>query len=271
MSHAFADLVAPLDALLLKGDDDPATRAIMTAALVLESPPDADRLSEAFERASRSVPRMRQRVVETDWPLGRARWVQDDLFDVADHIRRVGAPGDGSVEAVLAMAAGSATAAFDPARPLWDATLATGVIGGRAVLVLRVHHAIADGVRALHMLANLLDLEAEASKGEMPSLKARGPWLQAARDHVVHTTSQTILTSQRRASSNFRLAMDAVWRPLEAVTGAASYANSALRTYGHEGAEPSPLLSARSRARKFATLEFPSRTCAQSPRQTTPR
>ena len=53
MSHYLADLVAPLDALLLKGDADPATRAIMSAALVLDSAPDVDVLGETFERASR--------------------------------------------------------------------------------------------------------------------------------------------------------------------------------------------------------------------------
>ena len=36
MTHYVADLVAPLDALLLKGDADPSTRAIMNAALVLK-------------------------------------------------------------------------------------------------------------------------------------------------------------------------------------------------------------------------------------------
>jgi diacylglycerol O-acyltransferase / wax synthase len=256
VSHILAELVAPLDALLLRGDGDPTTRAIMTAALVLEHPPDEARLSEAFERASRSVPRMRQRVVRPDRGLGHARWADDDLFDVTDHVRRVGAPGDGSVDSVLAMAAEFATAPFDPARPLWEAIVVTGVVGSVAVVVLRVHHAIADGVRAIHMLANLLDLEADPSRGEMPPLEARGPWLQAAREHVVQTTSKAISTSQRRASSTVRIVLESAWRPLEAVTSAAAYANSALRTYGREGAEPSPLLGARSRARRFAVLRF---------------
>ena len=126
MSHFFAELVAPLDALLLKGDDDPTTRAIMSSALVLGNPPDIARLTDAFERATRAVPRMRQRVVGPGWSQGRAKWVQDDKFDVSDHLRSVGAPGDGSVAAAISMAGDSSTAPFDPARPLWDATLVTG-------------------------------------------------------------------------------------------------------------------------------------------------
>ncbi len=257
MSHYLADLVAPLDALLLKGDADPTTRAIMCAALVLAGTPEPARLTHAFERASRAVPRMRQRVTTSGWPLGRAKWVPDDAFDVGEHIRRVGAPGDTSVEAVLDMASESATSPFDPARPLWDATLVTGVAGDRAVLLLRVHHAIADGVRALHMLANLLDLEPDPATEDLVTLEQRGSGFKAARDHVVRTSSQTVLTSQHRANSLARLMVGGTFRPVETVSTAASYANSALRTYGHGSADPSPLLRARSRARKFATLEFP--------------
>ena len=117
------------------------------------------------------------------------------------------------------------------------------------------------------MMANLLDLEAEPAKGDMPAVEAPEPWLQATRHRVVQSTSHTILTGQRRAASTVRVALESAWRPLEAVTSAASYANSALRTYGREGAEPSSLFRARSRARRFATLQFPLaavRSCAKA-------
>ena len=258
MSHYLADLVAPLDALLLKGDADPSTRAIMNAALVLSSAPDVDLLGETFERAARAVPRMRQRVVDSGWSRRRATWVPDDEFDVMGHIRQVGAPGDGSVSAVLAMASGYATAPFDPARPLWDATLVTGVEGGRAVLLLRVHHAIADGVRALHMMANLLDLEPHPSRDELPALEQRGSGIRAVGERWVRTTSQVMATRQHRADSLARLMVEASWRPLESISGAGRYARSALRTYASRGAEPSPSdAGTRSRARTFAVLEIP--------------
>ena len=257
MTHYLADLVAPLDALLLKGDADPSTRAIMNAALVLSSAPDSDALGEAFERASRAVPRMRQRVVDGGWSWGRATWVPDNAFDVKGHVREVGAPGDRTVSAVLAMASSFATAPFDQARPLWDATLVTGVEGGRAVLLLRVHHAIADGVRALHMMANLLDLEPHPSRDELPALEQRGSGIRAVGERWMRTTSQVMSTRQDRADSLARLMLEASWRPRETISGAGRYARSVLRTYAQGGADPSPLLRSRSRARRFAVLEFP--------------
>ena len=62
MSHYLADLVAPLDALLLKGDADPSTRAIMNAALVLT----ARRTTTRWVRHS-SGPREQCRACGNEW------------------------------------------------------------------------------------------------------------------------------------------------------------------------------------------------------------
>ncbi len=257
MTHYLADLVAPLDALLLKGDADPSTRAIMNAALVLRDEPDGATLAEAFERASRAVPRMRQRVIGDGWSWGRATWVPDEAFDASGHVRHVGAPGDGTVSAVLTMAAGFATAPFDPAKPLWDAFLVSGVEGGRAVLLLRIHHAIADGVRALHMLANLLDLDPHPTKEELPALEQRGAGIRRVGERWVQTTSQVMATRQGRADSWARLMLETSLHPRDSVLGAGRYARSVMRTYATGGADPSPLLRSRSRTRGFAALELP--------------
>ena len=256
-SKALVDLVAPLDALLLKGDADPSTRAIMTAALVMDRPPEFHRLTDAFERASLAVPRMRQRVSNAPWALGHhAEWAEDDQFDVRYHVRRVGAPGDRSLQAVLSMASDCATAPLDPARPLWDASLVGGLDDGRAVLLLRAHHAIADGVRAIHMMANLLDLEENPTREPIPTLVPREPGLRDAAGRMVRTASQAMLTNQQRAGTFTRAMLKNALSPIESVTGAAGYARSTLRTFGSGGAEPSPLLQQRSRARSFGTIEL---------------
>jgi diacylglycerol O-acyltransferase len=252
-----ADIVAPLDALLLKGDADPATRAIMTTALVLSAPPDPARLYAAFERASHAVPRMRHRV-KRSWALpGRNEWAVDEEFDLAYHVRFVGAPGDGSLSATLAMASFGSTAPFDTARPLWDASLVEGLDDGRAVLILRAHHAIADGVRAIHMLANLLDLEPNPSANEAQSL-AQVPDLQHSRftDALTRGAAQSIATRQERVEWLTRAAVNLATRPAGAIAETTAYARSALRTFDSGHAKPSPLLQTRSRARRFESLDL---------------
>ncbi len=48
---------------------------------------------------------------------------------------------------------------FDRAQPQWGLALVRGLAGGRAAIVIKVHHAIADGVGFVLMLAAFTDLE----------------------------------------------------------------------------------------------------------------
>ena len=266
-SKHLTGIVAPLDALLLKGDADPATRAIMGSALVLDQVPEFDRLTDAFDRASRAVPRMRERVVSSSWSLGQPHWVTDDHFDVLDHVRQTGAPGDGSLDAALSMASASATAPFDPARPLWDALLVSGLEDGRAVVFLRVHHAVADGVRALHMMAHLLDLEPNPSKPELPVLEQQGSSLRRASGRVVRTASQTMLSHQLRARDTALATFHSSMRPVSSAWGAAAYVRSAIRAMGSGGPRPLPCCRLEAGLEGSGPSSFPSMTCAAARRR----
>src|SRR3954451_6626277 len=151
--------MAPMDALLLKGDADPGTRAVMTAVFVLEHSPNWELLNDIVESASWQVPRLRQRVVTPALPVGPPAWSPDTEVDLRFHLRRVAVGGSGTMDDVLELAAIGATAPFDSARPLWDATLVEGLPDGEAAFILRAHHSIADGLGALQMLLALVDPE----------------------------------------------------------------------------------------------------------------
>ena len=70
------------------------------------------------------------------------------------------------------MAQAMATSGFDPALPLWEAVLVEGVDGDRAALVMKVHHALIDGVGGLAVLAQLFD-SPDAERPRVPSSAAR--------------------------------------------------------------------------------------------------
>jgi diacylglycerol O-acyltransferase len=249
------DLTA-LDELLLKGDAWPTKRAIITLALVLSEPPATGRLESAFDRAISAVPRMRQRVAHSAWLAGRASWVDDKEFDRAYHLRRIGAPGDGSLEAALDWASGGATTPFDPARPLWDAVLIERLADGRALVVIRIHHAIADGVRAIQMVATLLDLEPSP---QLPPLDPGVVYTEISPNtaQLLRATGRVWVTNPLRAGALVRSGIGASLHPVRTAGNAMSYVRSALRTVDRADANPSPLLSGRSSARRFATIEVP--------------
>jgi diacylglycerol O-acyltransferase len=246
----------PLDALLLKGDADPSTRAVMTGALLLQGLPAPDRLRAAFAAATQAVPRMRQRVV-TPLPMGLAHWVTDNV-DLDYHVRRVGVPAGASLASALGIASAVVNAPLDPARPLWEATVVEGLEGGRSLVLLRAHHAIADGIRALEILAALLELEPDAARPAGPQLlepprRRFSLSLSAARG----ASRQALVSSYDASRAASTLARQLASRPTETLSQGAQYVASVARLFSTSGATPSPVLRDRSRVRRLAALEAP--------------
>ena len=102
------------------------------------------------------LPRLRQRVFD-DRP--RPRWVPAEQFDVDDHYHYDDLGGSADRGDVLARAQQWVRQPFDRSRPLWQLGIFSGLADGRGALVLKLHHAIADGVGLMLMLAAMADLE----------------------------------------------------------------------------------------------------------------
>jgi len=176
------------DALLWTIGRDPVLRTTVVAVMVLDRAPRFADVRARVEELSLDVPRLRSRVVPAPLGWGRPTWEADEGFDLDLHLRRVVAASPATVRTVLDLAQVMGTTAFDPALPLWEAVLVEGVDGGRAALVIKLHHSLVDGVGGLAMVAQLLDRHrqprrAETSHAPRPAVPAPGagaPWAQAA-------------------------------------------------------------------------------------------
>ncbi len=278
MTPPAPDELAPLDELMLKADADPALRTVVTGVLVLDDAPDWERLVSAFGAATVKAPRLRQKVVAPLLPVGPAEWVPDARFELGYHLRRMAAPGDGNLPDVLDAVSATATAPFDRARPLWEATLFEGMPRG-SVLVMRAHHALADGVGAMEILAALLDLQPDAPGGPAPAgaepvpaggiaadptpaglLLARLADLpQQLAGGLLQLADLPQQLAGRLGQGDLSLGTVAgrlVLLPGESVTRLTSWTSSLRRLMTADGAAPSALLQARSRARRFAALDL---------------
>ena len=157
------------DAFSWHMERDPALRSTVVAIIWLDRAPDWDVLAARIDRMSRSMPGLRQRVVEPPFRLTVPRWSYDPHFDLDWHLRRVTAPVSGRRDAVLQFARRSAMGAFDRDRPLWELTLVEDIDGGEAALVLKIHHSLSDGVGGMRLLAVMFDLQRDPpGLGEMP-------------------------------------------------------------------------------------------------------
>ena len=124
---AFEDRMSDSDALMWSIEKDPMLRSTITTVVVLEGPVDLDRLHRTFERASRMIPRLRQRVRSNPLSIAPPRWEIDPNFDLRYHLRTARVPGAGTMGDLLGMAAPIAMQGFDRARPLWEATVVDGL------------------------------------------------------------------------------------------------------------------------------------------------
>jgi diacylglycerol O-acyltransferase / wax synthase len=116
-----------------------------------------------------AVPRLRRRLVRAPFGAGGPIWVDDTGFDIGNHVREVSCPSPGDEEALLDTALGVAMRPLPRDAPLWAAAYVGGVAGGRAALVLVLHHALADGVGGLAVLAGLVDPPGGPSQSGEPS------------------------------------------------------------------------------------------------------
>ena len=163
------DPLDPADAVLWDIEHDPLLRSTIVAVSELDQAPSWDRLVARMERVSRLLPRLRERVVDAPLGIGPPRWVVDEHFDLAFHLRRARCPAPGDLRAVLDMAQPAAMASFDQCRPLWEFTLVEGMADGRAALIQKIHHSLTDGVGGVELALLILDDHADVPEGDLPA------------------------------------------------------------------------------------------------------
>lgn len=136
------------------------------------------------------LPRLRQRLATVPFGIGRPVWIDDDRFDISNHIDAVDLPVPGDEETLLALAATIVMIPLDRDRPLWHLRFIVGLDGGRIALVERAHHAMVDGVSGVDVSAVILDASPDAAQPTATSWKPNPPpsamalVLDAARDRL---------------------------------------------------------------------------------------
>ncbi|HRC40148.1 MAG TPA: wax ester/triacylglycerol synthase family O-acyltransferase [Tetrasphaera sp.] len=242
------------DQLLHRSEGDPRRRSSLLSIELLASAPDWDRVLEGFERASRVIPRLRQRVVIPTAPTTAPRWVIDADFDLRYHMRRVRLPGAGTLRELLDFAEQVYMTPLELSRPLWRVTLVEGLEGGTAALLVQMSHSITDGVGAVEMFGHLYDLTPQGRTVPMPDLPV--PVDLEPSDLTVQGVKDLPWRSLSLARTALGVGARAARDPLGTVVGAADYAASLRRVLGAVAeARPSPLLAGRGLQRRMLTLD----------------
>jgi len=127
--------------------------------------PDLARLRAVLGPRVRAIPRLCQRVQPTRWGEGRPVWV-DCPVDLSRHIRAL--PPVAGREGFTTLCGQLLSVRLPRDRPLWDLLVVPGVDPDHLGVVLRVHHAVADGLSLVRLAAELFD-PPEGSDGAAPA------------------------------------------------------------------------------------------------------
>ena len=170
---------------------------------------------------------LRYQLVDIPWQLHHPMWQENCEVDLDYHLRRVRVPAPGGRRELDGVIGEVASTPLDRSRPLWEFHFAEGLSGGRFALIGKVHHALADGVASVNLLARAMDLkdtttdepEAEASvtpsTGDLLRAAARDHTRQIAelpaliRDAAVGLTRVRRRTRERGAHPDLATAFDA--------------------------------------------------------------
>ena len=152
------------------------------------------------------VPRLRQRLLRTPPGCGRPIWVDDTTFDVRRHLDRLACGSPGDIPALLAAVMPVVLRPLSRERPMWRAAIVDGLADGSTALVLVLHHALADGIGGLAVLADLVD-----PAGEEPAPTWFPQPTPTTRELAADTTRERLraLGSIRRSWRELRSAMSA--------------------------------------------------------------
>jgi len=240
-------------------ENDPLLRQTMTAVLVLDQPPDREVLLERLERASRTLPPLRHRLVEVPLRLSTPRWLVDPNFDLSYHARWIGAPRGGSIDGVLEFARQSTMSGLDRERPLWTITVVEGLQGGQAAVILKMSHVMTDGVGLVILVSLVGDLTRKprdlGAMSAIPEPESESPF-ELAGEAVTNAGHRILGFVGRSANSAARAIPTVVLRPVDTASNVRKNVRALVRILTPPLKTLSPLMTERRGWMRFAALEF---------------
>jgi diacylglycerol O-acyltransferase / wax synthase len=248
-----------MDAVFSEIEKDALLRSTITAVLILDRVPNREMLMDRLERASRTLLPFRYRLVEVPLRLSTPRWLVDPNFDLSYHIRWIRAPGEGSMGGVLEFARQSAMSGLDRDRPLWTVTVVEGLENGQVAVILKMSHAVADGVGGLALLGLLGDPTREPRDlGTMPAIpepESASPF-DLTFEAVTHTARRILGFVGRTANSAARAIPTVVFHPVDIAPKVMKNLQALVRDLRPPLKALSPVMTERRGWMRFTALEF---------------
>lgn len=146
-----------VDNLFLKQENNTQPQHTIKA-VVLD--PAAAHQPLTFDVVRATVPALVERIEPLRWQLlqprlGRPWWIERPRIDLDYHVKHATAAAPGGDRELSAQIGRINLGALDRERPAWQLWYVDGLADGRIALVLKLHHALADGMASLRLLESI--------------------------------------------------------------------------------------------------------------------
>ena len=113
-------------------------------------------VEDVFASRIHLAPRFRRKVRTVPFNLGLPVWVDDPHFDLDFHLRRAAVPSPGGRRELTGSVQRILSRPLDRSKPLWELYVLEGLEDGHVATLLKVHHAMIDGLSGVQLAAALL-------------------------------------------------------------------------------------------------------------------
>lgn len=160
-----------------------------------------DEFVAAIDSKLHLLPRYRQVVVEPAFHLGYPTWQDAPDFDIRNHIFHMTVDAPGQQPQLEALASHILTRVMDRRKPLWDMYVIDGLAEGRGAIIVRVHHALADGIAGASLMKIMLDPDPSSGKPRRaprfrPNQVERDGSLADALASAVHSSLESMIAAE---------------------------------------------------------------------------
>ena len=175
-----------------------------------------DGLRDALAARIRAIPEFREKLSDGPLNIGHPVWVRDDDFDIDRHLHRITLPAPGTQAELTEVCGRLAGLPLNRARPLWEMWVIEGLGGSsdtrRLAVLLKVHHAAADGVTYANMVSRLCSCEQDPPPPEPVEVPPSIGPLREALDGLAQFASRPIYLAARVLPAAARAVLDAIRR-----------------------------------------------------------
>lgn len=175
-----------------------------------------DRFRAELAERIRAVPEFREKLSPRFANPDHPAWVEDPEFNIAEHVHRIGVPepgGPAELDEIYGYLAGLPLNRF---RPLWEMWIIEGVDGAptteRLSVVIKIHHAAADGVTYSELFARLCSTEPDPPRREFVAATGTGQPMRIAIGGMARFASRPLHLARKVVPETMHAVRDAYRR-----------------------------------------------------------